>query len=272
MRQFFKEFKKHSFLLQYLITKDFKVKYRRSVLGIAWSVLNPLFMMIIVSAVFGLVFTGRLQELEGLSFPVYVILGQTMFNFLSESTTNAMQSIVTSASLIKKVYIPKYIFPLERVSFAFVNFAVSMVAVILVGIFEGIGISWHVLLTPVLFVFFYIFCLGLGLLLAAMTVFFRDTVHIYGIVLTAWNYLTPVFYSLGSIGLSGELTGLKGVFAKLLTVNPMYNYITVFRKLVLFHDTPTLMEVVYCVGFALLFMALGILVFRKKQDKFILYI
>jgi ABC-2 type transport system permease protein len=123
-----------------------------------------------------------------------------MFNFLSEATNTSMQSILISASLIKKVYIPKYIFPLEKVSFSFVNFAVSMVAVIIVGLIERIGISWHILLVPLLLVVFYFFCLGLGLILSVLAVFFRDTLHIYGIILTAWMYLTPVFYTLDNIG------------------------------------------------------------------------
>ncbi len=268
---FVKEMKKHGFLLQYLIARDFKIKYRRSVLGIAWSVLNPLFMMLIVSTVFKVVFR---IDLGNYSYPVYVIIGQTMFNFLSEATNTSMQSILISASLIKKVYIPKYIFPLEKVSFSFVNFAVSMVAVIIVGLIERIGISWHILLVPILLVVFYFFCLGLGLILSVLAVFFRDTLHIYGIILTAWMYLTPVFYTLDNIGIrdGANATFWRMLIEKVFILNPMCQYITVFRDLVLFHNMPSLTSILLCVGYAAVFMLLGILVFAKKQDKFILHI
>ena len=268
---FIKEMKKHGFLLSYLITKDFKIKYRRSVLGIAWSVLNPLFMMLIVSTVFKVVFR---IDLKGYSYPVYVIIGQTMFNFLSEATNSSMQSILQSASLIKKVYIPKCIFPLQKVSFAFVNFAVSMVAVLIVGLIERVGISWHIVLLPLLLIVFYFFCLGLGLILSVLAVFFRDTLHIYGILLTAWMYLTPVFYTLENIGIKegADASFWMAFIEKVFIFNPMCQYITVFRDLVLFHRTPDMLSIILCVGYALIFMLLGILVFSKKQDKFILHI
>ena len=268
---FIKEMKKHGFLLSYLITKDFKVKYRRSVLGIAWSVLNPLFMMLIVSTVFKVVFR---IDLGNYSYPVYVIIGQTMFNFLSEATNSSMQSILQSAALIKKVYIPKYIFPIQKVSFAFVNFAVSMVAVLIVGLIEQIGISWHILLLPLLLIVFYFFCLGLGLILSVLAVFFRDTLHIYGIILTALMYLTPVFYTLENIGIKEGVnaTFWMTVIEKVFIFNPMCQYITAFRDLVLFHKTPEMLSIILFVGYAALFMLLGILVFNKKQDKFILHI
>ncbi len=271
MNSFIREFKKHSFLLQYLIAKDFKVKYRRSVLGMAWSVLNPLFMMIIVSAVFSVVIR---VDIGAYSYPMYVILGQTMFTFLSDATTSSMQSILSASALIKKVYIPKYIFPLEKVGFAFVNFFVSMVAVVLVGCFEGVGISWHLLLTPLLFVLFAFFCLGIGLALSALSVFFRDTLHIHSIILTAWMYLTPIFYNLDSLVAlkNGNAVWWKALLIRVFEYNPMYQYINAFRNMVLFHCAPTLTEIGLCLGYAVLTLIIGILIFKKSQDKFILYI
>ena len=269
---FVKEMKKHGFLLQYLIAKDFKIKYRRSVFGIAWSVLNPLFMMLIVSTVFSFVLPRG--SLDNYSYPVYVIIGQTMFNFLSEATNTAMQSVLASASLIKKVYIPKYIFPLEKVSFSFVNFAVSLIAVAIVGLIAGIGISWHIVLLPLLLVVFYFFCLGIGLILSVLAVFFRDIIHIYGILLTAWMYLTPVFYTIDLIAspMGDTATGWKFLFLKCFEYNPMYQYIEVFRSFVLYHQMPSTASILLCVGYAAVVMLIGILAFAKKQDKFILHI
>lgn len=271
LRKFLADFKKHSFLLQYLITKDFKIKYRRSVLGIAWSVLNPLFMMIVVSTVFQIVIKANIGDY---CYPVYVILGQTMFAFLTDATNSAMTSILSASALIKKVYIPKYIFPLEKVSFAFVNFIISMVAVILVGLFFRIKITFLVLLTPLLFIVFYFFCLGLGLLLSVITVFFRDMVHIQSIILTAWMYLTPIFYDISLLVGDGALGKVwwQRIVIRLFEYNPMYQYINCFRNLVLFGRMPTLTEVGLCVGYAALALVIGAFAFNKKQDKFILYI
>ena len=260
MKSFIADFKKHSFLLKYLITKDFKVKYRRSVLGIAWSVLNPLFMMIIVSLVFSHVFRADIGDYP---YPVYLILGQTLFNFLSESTSSSMQSVIMSASLIKKVYIPKYIFPLHKVTFSFVNFAVSLIAVVLVMIYFRVHITPLILLAFLLIALFYFFCLGLGLLLSSLAVFFRDTLHIYSIFLTAWMYFTPIFYTIDQLPAS-----LKTV----MNFNPMYHYVTFFRDCVLFAKMPSLSQFAFCAGFSLIMMLIGSIAFIKKQDKFILYI
>ncbi len=260
MKGLIADFKKHSFLLSYLITKDFKVKYRRSVLGIAWSVLNPLFMMIIVSLVFSHVFRADIGDYP---YPVYLILGQTLFNFLSESTTSAMQSVMQSASLIKKVYIPKYIFPLHKVTFSFVNFAISLIAVVLVMIYYRVAISPVIFLSVLLIALFYCFCLGLGLLLSAVAVFFRDMLHIYSIFLTAWMYFTPVFYTVDQ---------LPETLRTVMNFNPMYHYVTFFRDCVLFAQMPSLSQFAYCIGFSLIMLLVGAFVFVKKQDKFILYI
>lgn len=260
MKKFIADFKKHSFLLNYLITKDFKVKYRRSVLGIAWSVLNPLFMMVIVSLVFSHVFRADIGDFP---YPVYLILGQTLFNFLSESTSSAMQSVIASASLIKKVYIPKYIFPLHKVTFSFVNFAISLIAVAIVMIYFRVRITPLILLSLLLIVLFYFFCLGLGLLLSSLAVFFRDTLHIYSIFLTAWMYFTPVFYTVEQ---------LPDTLKAVMNFNPMYHYITFFRDCVLFARMPSLSQFVFCLGCSALAMLFGVFAFVKKQDKFILYI
>ena len=133
-----KIFTKYRFLLNQLVSKEFKLKYRRSYLGIAWSVINPLLMMIVISAVFSYVFRFDIP-----AFPAYLILGQTMFNFFSEATQLSLLSIVNSGQLIKKVYIPKYIFPLSRVLSSSVNFAITLIPVLLVLLYFGIRTIFH---------------------------------------------------------------------------------------------------------------------------------
>ena len=159
-------------------------------LGVAWSVLNPLLMMIVLAAVFSVVFRGTIEP-----FPVYLILGQTLFTFMSDATSGAMGSIIESAPLIKKIRINKMLFPLEKVMFALLNFAISLIAVAIVMVFFQVVPTFNILLLPVLLAYLFMFSLGLGLLLAALSVFFRDIMHLWGVILTAWTYATPLFYS-----------------------------------------------------------------------------
>ena len=258
MKKIYRELKSHSFLLYYLTAKDFKIKYRRSVLGIAWSVLNPFFMMVILSIVF-----SQLFRFDIANFPVYLILGQTAFNFFNEATTTTMTSILSSAPLIKKVYIPKYIFPLEKTMFSFVNYVISLIAVALVMIFYRIPVGLPLILLPFLLICLFFFSLGIGLIVATMSVFFRDTIHLYSIVVMAWMYLTPIFY---------PFSMLPPYLQKLVSFNPLHIYIDFLRNIALWNNLPGINSFIGCAGFAVLSITIGIWVFLKNQNKFILHI
>lgn len=250
--------KKDWFVLTSLVSKDFKLKYRRSALGVLWSVLNPLLMMVVLTAVFSTVFRFQIEN-----FALYLILGQTLFGFMSDATSGAMSSIIDSSSLIKKIRINKMLFPLEKVAFALVNFAISLIAVVAVMVFFQVAPTWNLLLLPLLLFYMFLFSLGLGLLLSALSVFFRDVMHLWGVVLTAWTYATPLFYPI-------EI--LPEFLAPLMQYNPMYHYVTYFREIALWGTTPGLVENLICLGCALLVFAVGFAVFRKKEKKFILYV
>lgn len=252
------ELKHRNFLLYYLTARDFKVKYRHSFLGVAWSVLNPLLMMIVLSLVFSHIFRFDIEN-----FALYLILGNTIFSFMTDGTSTAMGSVTGNAALIKKVYIPKYIFPLEKVLFALVNFAVSLIAVVIVMVFSRVVPTPHLFMIVPLLIYVFIFTLGVGILLSALAVFFRDIVHLWGVVLTAWTYLTPLFY---------PVTILPEVLQKAMLFNPMYHYVTYFREIALYHTMPGLMENGICIGFGVVMLVIGLIVFKKTQDKFILHI
>lgn len=258
MIRMFNELKKHSFLLYYLTAKDFKLKYRRSVFGVAWSVLNPFFMMVILSIVFSQFFRFDIPN-----FPVYLILGQTAFNFFNEATTTAMTSVLSSAALIKKVYIPKYIFPVEKTMFSFVNYAVSLIAVAIVMAIYRIPIGWPILLLPFLLICLFFFSMGVSLIISCMAVFFRDTIHLYGVLVTAWMYLTPIFYPF-------EI--LPAYMQKLVCFNPLHIYIDFLRNIALYNSVPGMSSFIGCVAAAIVSMVIGCLVFFKNQHKFILHI
>lgn len=252
------QFKKDWFILRSLVLKDFKLKYRRSALGVLWSVLNPLLMMIVLTAVFSTVFRFQIEN-----FALYLILGQTLFGLMSDATSGAMSSIIDSSSLIKKIRINKILFPLEKVAFALVNFVISLIAVVAVMVFFQVVPTLNLLFLPLLLLYVFAFSLGLGLLIAALSVFFRDVMHLWSVVLTAWTYATPLFYPI-------EI--LPDFLAPLMQFNPMYHYVTYFREIALWGMTPSLEQNLICIGFAAAALVLGYVVFRAKEKKFILYV
>lgn len=251
-------FGKYRFLLTQLVEKEFKNKYRRSYLGILWSLLNPLLMMVIVSSVFSFIFRFNIEK-----FPVYLILGQITFNFFSEATQVSVSTITGSGQLIKKVYLPKYIFPLSKVFFSFVNFLISFIAVFIVMAYYGVRPNINMLFLPLWMIYYFIFTLGISLFLSALMVFLRDTQHLYSLVMVALGYLTPVFYPVAS---------LAPWMQKVMNLNPLYHYVTYLRNIFLYAQCPSLLDNMVCLGLALISLTIGMRYFFKKQKTFILYI
>lgn len=246
-------------LLEQLVTKDIKLKYRRSFLGYLWSILNPLMIMVIMVLVFSNIFRFDIEN-----YPVYLIIGQTIFNFVSESTNQAMWSITGNAALLKKTYVPKYIFTLSRVTSAFINMVFALGAMLIVFLICRVRFNINMCFIPVILLQVYVFALGLGLFLAQGTVFFRDIQYIYSAFLTAWMYATPIFYPIDQV--SFEIMRLIKHF------NPLYAYITQFRTIVLEGMFPDPRLILYGMVMSLAMLFLGSWTFFKTQDKFILYI
>lgn len=247
------------FIITSLVSKDFKLKYRRSVLGVLWSVLNPLLMMCVLAAVF----TNVLKFGDVENFPMYLILGNVLFSLVADSTSSAMGSILESAPLIKKVRVSKMVFPLEKVLFQLVNFAISLIAVVLVMLFFRIAPTWNLLALPLLLLFMMLFCTGLGMLLSSLAVFFRDVCHLWGVVITAWTYATPLFYPIGI---------LPQWMQQAEAFNPMFHYVTYFRDIVMYGTVPGLTEQFVCFIMAIVTFAVGFAVFKATEKKFILYV
>lgn len=258
MHKYLENFLKYQPLLRNLIVRDLKVKYRRSVLGILWSVLNPLLMMLVMTAIFSTLFKSDIPN-----FPVYYLTGSVIFSFFSEATNSAMGSILYSGALLKKVYIPKYIFPVEKVLFSFVNLLFSLIALVLILIITSTKVSLTVLLFPIPLLYALVFSLGVGLLLSVLAVFFRDVLHLYSVLLTAWTYFTPIFY---------PISILPKQYQKLFLLNPLYHYIAYFRELVMAGAVPGFRENLICIVISLIPMLLGMVIFKAKQDRFVLYI
>lgn len=257
------ELDKNRFILKQLVTKDFKRKYRRSVLGIAWSVLNPLMMMIVMSVVFSFVFRADIEN-----YPLYLILGNITFSFMSESTSQALMSFIDAAPLLKKVRVSRFVFPVQKVLFALVNFTFSLVAVALVMLWFRVMPTWHIIWLPVCLFLLVLFCSGIGLIVGSLAVFFRDVVHLWSVILTAWTYLTPIFWVPTQLAANGAPAWVMSI----VELNPMYGFVTFMRDIFLWNQNPSIQTLSLCVIWAVIMLGIGILVFRKTQHKFILYI
>ncbi len=262
-------FKKFLPLLKNLVSKDFKIKYRRSFLGVAWSVLNPLLTMIVLTQVFSLLL--RVGSVE--NFASYYIVGSALWTFFSEATSNSLSSILGASSLIKKVYIPKYIFPLEKCIFSLVNFLFSLIAVALVVLIQDYTqFSFFTLLFPIPVLYCFVFTAGLCFFLSAVTVYFRDVSHLYGVLLTMWIYLTPILYPISIFDNIDASATFSRIIKAVVTSNPMTHYVEYFRDVVIYRTIPGLRENLICMAISLVSLLLGSLVFKKAQDKFILHI
>lgn len=171
----FRRFYAFDELLKQLIIRDVKLKYRRSYLGYLWSILNPLMLMMVLVVIFSNLFRFDIPN-----FPLYLISGQFLFSFMTEATNMSVSSITGNASLIKKTYVPKYIFTVSKVGSSLVNLLFSLGALLLVMVFTNAEFSWNLLFFPIIIFEVFIFSLGLGLWLSAITVFFRDVQYLWG--------------------------------------------------------------------------------------------
>lgn len=251
-------FGRYKYLLFNLVKRDFVSRYRKSILGVLWSLLNPLLTMLVMTMVFSLLFKDTIKN-----FPVYMLSGQIIYLFFSESTTRAMGSVIAGEGIIKKVYVPKYIFPVSNVLSSLTNLGFSLLAFLFVFLVTRAPFYWTMLLIPIPIIYTFIFSLGIAMLLSAMAVFFRDLTYLYGVFCMLLMYLSAIFYPISTI---------PEKYMPFMGLNPIYQYIDYFRNLVLVGEIPGLWKNAVCIGFALIALCCGVYVFMTKQDKYILHL
>lgn len=256
MKGSIENFKKYYPLLKEFVKRDFKIKYRRSVLGVLWSVLNPLGMMIIMSIVFSKVFRQGIEN-----FPVYLMCGQLTFAFFNEASSGAMNSIINNGSLIKKVYIPKYLLPLSSVCSSLVNLLTSFLALLIVMVITLTPTTWRIVLVIVPVFFVLVFSYGLGLILCVVATSFRDMQHLYGVLTTAWMYMTPIFY---------PLSMLPDWVRNIIEWNPLTVFVEMVRDVVLYGTIPSVELFLKGIMYCSLVMIIGAVLFKKKQHTFVM--
>jgi len=240
-------------LIFQLVRRDVTARYKRSVLGIAWTMLNPLGMMIILSVVFSQVFSS----VEG--YAVYVLSGLVVWNFFSQTTSSAINSLVWGGDLFRRIYLPHSVFAISAIGTGLVNLLLALVPLFAVMLISGFHFSMSILIAPIAMLPIACFALGIGLLISTIGIYFPDVVEMYQILLTAWFYLTPIIYPLESLPNS-----IRGF----LSLNPIYYLVDIFRLPIYYGQFPTFNY--WLVNFLISFitLAIGWIIFTSRSNEF----
>ena len=249
---------KYRFLFEQVVKRDFKRKYKRSVLGILWSFFNPLLTMLIQYLIFSNLFNSDVKN-----YPIYLLSGVVCFSFISEATSMALGSIVGNASLITKIYMPKYIYPVSSTLSSLVNFLISCLTLLFMMLLSGTKITLSIILLPYCIVCMFFISLGISLILSTLMVFFRDIQFLWGVFLTLWMYMTPIFY---------PETIIPENMLFLYRINPLYHILKFVRTILIEGISPAPRTYMYCSLMSCFFIFMGSFIFKKSQDKFVLYI
>ncbi|MBO4389449.1 MAG: ABC transporter permease [Lachnospiraceae bacterium] len=262
--EFIHALKKYRFLIEQLVSRDFKTKYKRSVLGILWSFLNPLMTMGIQYIVFSRLIGKGAARGTGLEYyAAYLLAGIVLYNGFLDCSNQAMHAITGNASLVTKVYVPKYIYPVSKVLSVSINTVLTMIPLLIVTMINGVRPSLYWLLLPIPLFLVLLFAVGMGLFLSSILVFFRDIEFLWGVFCSLWMYATPIIYGIDM---------LPDWVQPLEFLNPMYYYITILRDVVIYHTFPEPLFLLAAFLMGVFMMIVGSLVFKDTQDQFILYL
>ncbi|MBP3719678.1 MAG: ABC transporter permease [Eubacterium sp.] len=246
------------FILSELIKKGIRLKYRRSYLGILWSLLEPLLTMIVLTIVF-----GTLMGEHDRSFPVYILSGRLLYGFFSQSTTAALKSIRANSSIIKKVYVPKMLYPLSSILFNFIIFMISLIVLAFVSVVLGVYPTFYLIQVVVSLIVLLLLSLGCGLILSTIGVFFRDMEYLWTVALMLIMYTCAIFYRANRL--------LTSKWGFVLKANPLFCVIQTFRSAI-FGEMMNMKYLLYALGFSIISIIIGVVAFKKNEDKFILEI
>lgn len=249
---------KYQFLFEELVKRDFKKKYKRTVLGMLWSLIAPLLQLAVMALVFTKFF-GRTTEY----YVIYLFTGNLLFSYYNDATQGGMRSLLQNSAIFCKVDVPKYMFLLSRNIQSLINFGLSLIIYFVFVIAYGISLKWSFLLLIIPIFCIMIFNIGLGMILSACYVFFRDIEYLYGVFVMLLNYLSAIFYTVNSFSPTTQ---------KLFYLNPIYSYISYFRKIVIYNQIPSIKHHLLCIGYALVILCIGSWVYKKNNYKFLYYV
>ncbi|MBQ1238275.1 MAG: ABC transporter permease [Oscillospiraceae bacterium] len=250
--------KKYQFLFEELVKRDFKKKYKRTVLGMAWSVLSPLLSLLVMRLVFTQFFGRNTPH-----YTIYLFCGNLVFSYFNESTTQGMSSLMANASIFTKVNVPKYLFLMSKNVQTLINFGVTLCVFVLFCILDGITFTWRwvLLLYPIFMLLF--FNIGVGLVLSALFVFFRDIQYLWTVFVQLLTYMSAIFYT---------IDGYSPMVQNLFLINPIYLFIRYFRKIVIDMAIPSVWFHLLMGGYTVVVLALGCWMYKKYNHRFLYYV
>ncbi len=256
MKNYIKTFMKYRYMLILFIKRDIEKKYNGAVLGILWSLLNPLLNMIVLSIVFSTLFKRDIDN-----FPLYLISARIVFNFFASTTSASMRSVVGSAALLKKINFPKYMVVLSTVLSNFIIFGISFLDLFLIMFLTNAKVNIYFLTLPFLLALLCLFVLGFSLMLSIINAYFRDMQHLYSIFIMVLTYFSAIFYPVDII---------PDKFQFIFYINPVYQFIKAFRDIVYYGNLPTSDNLSLCILYTVLSLIIGIWVFIRHKDKIII--
>ena len=269
MKKYINSFMKYRYLLVELVKKGIKLKYRRSYLGLVWTLLEPLLTMIVLTFVFGRMLGRGGGSIGPELYPVYVLCGRLLYSCFSSASKVGMRSIRSNQAMIKKVYVPKYLYPLSSVIYNYIIFLLSLIVLAVVGIVLGIPATWHIIEIIFPIIVLLVLCIAAALFLSTVCVFFRDVEYLWDVLLMLIMYCSAIFYFPDRLG--------SEMVKKVIQLNPLYCIIENFRHVILvgesiFSSPQEIFMLVYSGVFSLIALVIGIIVFKKNQDKFVLHL
>ncbi|MBZ0114482.1 MAG: ABC transporter permease [Thermoanaerobaculia bacterium] len=248
----------HRDLILYLVARDLKVRYRRSVIGLVWTMLQPLLTMAVLAVVFSSLFRFNIRN-----YPVYALAGILFFNFFQQSIITSMNSLRGNAGLITKLPVPTAVFPISTVLSGVVNLLLACVPLVAIVLITGHPIKPAILFLPVSILIAAVFTLGAGLILSPLAAFFHDIVELVGVFMTLLMYMTPSFY---------PMTIVPEKFLWAVRYNPVRSIMEVFRDPIYYGKIPPMNHLLLASGLALVALAIGVFTFRRMSDRIALYV
>ena len=261
-------FRRHRFLFSELVKRDFKKKYKRTYLGMLWSLLSPLLTLLVMNLVFSHLFS---RGESGYDYTIYLFCGIIVWNFFSDATNGGMTSLIGNADIFSKVNVPKYLFLFSKNVSSLINFGLTFIVFLIFCLIRQVPITplFFALIIPVACLI--VFNLGVGMILSALYIFFRDVQYLWGVFLTLLMYLTAIFYDPHQLG------GAIGENVWIFNANPVYVYVKYFRYVVLGVNGyppsfPPLWFNLVAIGYAAIAFLIGALIYKRKNHKFLYYI
>ena len=253
-----KKIKKHQFLFEELVKRDFKQKYKGTVLGMAWSILSPLLNLLVMKLIFTQFFGRNTPH-----YTTYLFAGNVLFSYFRESTKGGMNALLANKNIFTKINVPKYIFLLSKNVSTLINLGLTMTVFFLFAALDGIRFGWHFLALAYPIICLVLLCVGMGLILSALQVFFRDTKYLYDVFLTLLHYASAIFY---------RVDGYSPEVQRIFLLNPVYCAIKYVRIITIDGTIPSMNFHLLLLGYALAAVLLGGLIYKKKNHKFLYYV